>query len=357
MLPKKRKAKAVVSASKKVIADLTETATVAVKASAPSPSEGALGASSTTLVNATSDQEATNGAIAGGQQGTASASDEISGANGPQSEGMGEAWRDYKRGDKDDEGGVIEEIFVRSATHVIYQMDGFVNFQADQEIIDRSNEIADLLNTVSILSPKNRYAREALNQRIARAIDLCLVGRIDASKLLLEAIIEHLREATMAGQRLFYFLSSTASAVVVWITYLILHSGGTKSGDWMPAGWEPWFLAASLGAVGGLLSVCMRLGTISIYLSQAWYVTLWAGLTRILIALLGGCACLLAIRSQVIMGIAAGDEVSSAVPLVLPEMFFCFLAGFSETFVANIFRQGENDVFQKPKDPVNASVK
>jgi hypothetical protein len=258
-----------------------------------------------------------------------------------------EAWRSYKRGEQDDEGCLIEEIFVRARSYVIYQADGLVNFQGEDDAIQRADQVADLLHMVSILRPSDRTGAMAVNQQVARAVDLCLAGRLEASKLLFQVIVQQLEQAALAGQRLFYFLAATVSAFVVWVIYLILHSGGSRPGDLMPPGWEPWFLAASLGAVGGLLSVCMRLGTIAIYPSQAWYVTLWAGVTRILIALLGGCACLLAIRSKVIMGIAAGDGASSGVPLAVAEMFFCFLAGFSETFVANIFRRGEEDAFQE----------
>src|ERR1043166_3768514 len=62
------------------------------------------------------------------------------------------------------------------------------------------------------------------------------------------------------------------------------------------------------------------------------------GMTRAAVALLAGIALLLAMRSKIFAGITYPADKVPLIgdPLPIVEMFFCFLAGFSESFVPNI---------------------
>jgi hypothetical protein len=71
--------------------------------------------------------------------------------------------------------------------------------------------------------------------------------------------------------------------------------------------------------------------------NQKKFFLFFAGTTRAIVALLAGVGLLLAMRSKVFAGITyKGDPPQVAEGLMAAEMFFCFLAGFSETFVPNI---------------------
>ena len=133
---------------------------------------------------------------------------------------------------------------------------------------------------------------------------------------------------------------------LVWGLYLGFHS---KS--YMPAEWYPWILAAALAMLGGLFSVCLNLGSLEVNVNQDWWFLGIAGMTRSIIAFLAGIALLLAMRSKMFAGIVyPEDELPSVVDrLQIAEMFFCFLAGFSESFVPNIL--------SKSADPKSADSK
>ena len=133
---------------------------------------------------------------------------------------------------------------------------------------------------------------------------------------------------------------------LVWGLYLGFHS---KS--YMPAEWYPWILAAALAMLGGLFSVCLNLGSLEVNVNQDWWFLGIAGMTRSIIAFLARIALLLAMRSKMFAGIVyPEDELPSVVDrLQIAEMFFCFLAGFSESFVPNIL--------SKSADPKSADSK
>src|SRR2546426_7090871 len=107
----------------------------------------------------------------------------------------------------------------------------------------------------------------------------------------------------------------------------------------MPAEWYPWILAAALAMAGGLFSVCLSIGSLEVNVNQQKRFLLCAGATRSIVALLAGIGLLLAMRSKMFAGITYKDSepLLAGEALGIAEMFFCFLAGFSESFVPNIF--------------------
>ena len=118
----------------------------------------------------------------------------------------------------------------------------------------------------------------------------------------------------------------------------------------MPAAWLPWILAAALAILGGLFSVCLNLGSLEVNVNQQKWFLLIAGATRSIVAFLAGIGLLLAMRSKMFAGIAYQDgKPPDGTALQIAEMFFCFLAGFSESFVPNIL--------SKAADPKAADAK
>jgi hypothetical protein len=89
---------------------------------------------------------------------------------------------------------------------------------------------------------------------------------------------------------------------------------------------------------GGLFSVCLNLGSLEVNVNQQKVFLLSAGATRSIVAFLAGIGLLLAMRSKMFAGITYKENAPplAGEALEIAEMFFCFLAGFSESFVPNI---------------------
>src|SRR5258707_1322519 len=154
---------------------------------------------------------------------------------------------------------------------------------------------------------------------------------------ILKGIQERLQTTEEGKRRLVYQLASVSITALLWILYLWF-----RNSSCFPAAWEPWMLAAVLAAAGGVFSVCLNVGTLEVSVNQEKGFLLPAGATRSLVALLAGIALLLAMRSKMFAGIAYEGKPPSVVEaLTIAEMFFCFLAGFSESFVPNILRDSD----------------
>jgi hypothetical protein len=130
-----------------------------------------------------------------------------------------------------------------------------------------------------------------------------------------------------------YQVGTVLITALPWILYLRLHGRGYTAGVW-----NPWMLAAALAMAGGLFSVFLNIGSLEVNVNQPHWFLFGAGATRAVVALLAGVGLLLAMRSKMFAGITykEGELPSPGGALKIAEMFFCFLAGFSEYFVPNI---------------------
>jgi hypothetical protein len=156
-------------------------------------------------------------------------------------------------------------------------------------------------------------------------------------------ILNGLREKLQAkeeGQRRWmYQLGTLLIALLPWYAYLFLHGRGYLQ----PGTWNPWMLGAALAMAGGLFSVCLKIASLEVNVNQGNWFLFFAGATRSGVAFLAGIGLLLAMRSKMFAGITyKGDPPGLDQSLSVAEMFFCFLAGFSEYFVPNILRDSEN---------------
>jgi hypothetical protein len=167
----------------------------------------------------------------------------------------------------------------------------------------------------------------------ADAFEMFFCGERSEALEILNGIRDKLQAKEEGQRRLMYQLGTVLITALVWILYLRLRSKGS-----MPAEWAPWILAAALAILGGLFSVCLNLGSLEVNVNQQKWFLLIAGATRSIVAFLAGIGLLLAMRSKMFVGaVYAKDGLPSVFEqLQIAEMFFCFLAGFSESLVPNI---------------------
>src|SRR5205807_3786397 len=136
-------------------------------------------------------------------------------------------------------------------------------------------------------------------------------------------------------RRLMYQAGTVCVTTVLFSIYLIVRDSSTP-------GLETWAMTTVLAGIGGVFSVFLNLGLLEVNVNQNKGFLLCAGATRSLVAVLAGVALLLAMRSDMFAGIVyKGEPPSISDSLGTAEMFFCFLAGFSESFVPNILRDSE----------------
>jgi hypothetical protein len=167
----------------------------------------------------------------------------------------------------------------------------------------------------------------------ADAFEMFFCGERDEALEILNGIRDKLQVKEEGQRRLAYQGGTVVITALVWILYLVLQSKGL-----MPAERYQWILAAALAMLGGLFSVCLNIGSLEVNVNQQWWFLGFAGATRSMVASLAGIALLLAMRSKMFAGIAYpdGKPPCGGDPLLIAESFFCFLAGFSESFVPNI---------------------
>lgn len=257
-------------------------------------------------------------------------------------------WQTYRTGGRDKAGRKIKEVYARDDDYVLYfNEDGDLFYEVTPElnaILGNADVALARINRLlpstwrGVLSGEYRYVSSIL-ELAADAYEMIFCGHVAEGLGILNDIRDKLVTIEEGKLRLFYQSGAVCATVVGWCVYLVMHNG-----NHMPEGWEPWVLATVLGMAGGAFSVCLNLGSLSVSINQKRGFLFIAGFTRSVIALLAGVAILLAMRGKMFAGLAYQDkEPSSLHSLIMAECFFCFLAGFSETFVPNILRDSEKN--------------
>jgi hypothetical protein len=248
-------------------------------------------------------------------------------------------WREYRAGKGDKAGRKITRIYAADQDYVIYFLDCDMYYETASEIEhDLGSADAALARINRLLDanpPKNTREYDencSILELAADALEMFFCGEKTEAIEILNGLCDKLKAKEEGQRRLFYQLGTFAITVLVWFFYLLFLGKG-----WINAKWEPWFLGAALAMAGGLFSVCLSIGSLEVNVNQEKLFLLFAGATRAVVALLAGAGVLLAMRSKIFAGITySKDPPNIGEALITAEMFFCFLAGFSETFVPNI---------------------
>jgi hypothetical protein len=248
-------------------------------------------------------------------------------------------WHAYRAGGGDKAGRKITRIYAADKDYVIYFLGCDLYYETVPEIENDLGSADAALARINRLldanSPTNgREYKEnrSILELAADGLEMFFCGEKAEAIEILNGLCDKLKAKEEAQRRLMYQGGTFVITILVWIVYLLF-----LIKKWITPEWEPWFLAAALAMAGGLFSVCLSIGSLEVNVNQEKIFLLFAGATRAIVALLAGAGLLLAMRSKVFAGITyKGDPPQVADALVAAEMFFCFLAGFSETFVPNI---------------------
>ncbi|MEY2511780.1 MAG: hypothetical protein QOE26_2543 [Verrucomicrobiota bacterium] len=263
-------------------------------------------------------------------------------------------WREYRAGKGDKAGRKITRIYAADKDYVIYFLGCDLYYETTPEIEhDLGSADASLARINRLLDSKpSKNSREynencSILELTADALEMFFCGEKPEAIEILNGLCDKLKSKEEGQRRLFYQLGTFVITMLVWSVYLAWQTKG-----WFTPNWEPWFLAAALAMAGGLFSVCLSIGSLEVNVNQEKFFLLSAGATRAIVALLAGAGLLLAMRSKIFGGITYDKEPPNlGDALKTAEVFFCFLAGFSETFVPNILSKAT-----ETKDKEKAAV-
>ena len=258
-------------------------------------------------------------------------------------------WQKYRAGGGDRAGRRITEIYAIDDDYVIYFSDHYfsetivccelfyeVKDELDEDLgkadaaLARINRLLDDNQTKGNREYNFNYSTLEL---AADALEMIFRGEKAEGLEILSGLCDRLQAKEEGHRRLDYQAGTLSVTLATWVLYLLL-----KNFNGLHPEWEPWILAAALAMAGGLFSVCATIGSLSVNVNQKHWFLFFAGMTRAAVALLAGIGLLLAMRSKIFAGITyeANKVPLIGDPLTIVEMFFCFLAGFSESFVPNI---------------------
>ena len=245
-------------------------------------------------------------------------------------------WQKYRAGAGDKAGRQITKIHAVDDGYVIYFVGCDLYYETTPALgKDLASADAALARINRLLDANPKPGREydinvSILELAGDAFEMFFCGERTEALEILNGLRDKLQAKEEGQRRLMYQLGTVIITAVVWVLYLTVVRC-------MPVQWHPWILAAALAMAGGLFSVCLNVGSLEVNLNQQKLFLLSAGATRSVVALLAGIGLLLAMRSKMFAGITyKGDPPEPGDALKIAEMFFCFLAGFSESFVPNI---------------------
>jgi hypothetical protein len=248
-------------------------------------------------------------------------------------------WQTYRAGEGDRAGRKIRKVYAVGDGYVLYFIGSELYYETAPMVgkdLGPADSALARINRLLDGNPEEGTREYNINvstlELAADAFEMFFCGERNEALEILNGIRDKLQVKEEGHRRLWYQGGTVAITAVVWGLYLLF-----QSKDSMPAEWYSWILAAALAMLGGLFSVCLNIGSLEVNVNQQQGFLLLAGVTRSIVAFLAGIALLLAMRSKMFAGIAYHDGApSDGAPLELAEKFFCFLAGFSESFVPNI---------------------
>jgi hypothetical protein len=272
-----------------------------------------------------------------------------------------------KIGVLDDAGQKIEKIFWSTQQFVIYQADGQIryvlppSYEVAKNFRHRIANLGGLRSSIEDLKADNGInANEKQRAATETAWALSLAFEDDGqppstqpNEILLR-VDTRLRSLVKSEYRKLYVFANLAAfcAIEIILIAMVLLGTYVLQDRWPPAIGR-YALFCVMGALGAFLSVIMRIRTIDVDINLSIWEHTFTGVTRILIGVIGAIVTGLALDSHLIdptFGLNKVNPDSSAQasgyvgqPLAM-YLIFSFIAGFSESIVPNILRQGEQVV-------------
>src|SRR6185295_19225613 len=240
------------------------------------------------------------------------------------------AWNSYTAGGCDSKGRKIALIYSHFASYVIYEAEGALQIEGKTDPLDRSSDVNNWLAEILSNTPQDTRSKRRIFYQLAVALDICMAGNCEGSILILKNISMRAKRLKILKGQLWYLWGCilTASLISSITALIIIMSAGHISLRLL-------LFMASLGSMGGVLSVAVSLRKIDIDTESGPLFNYSAGAARTIIACIGAIFLHFAVTGNLLFGVV-GQNPSSA-----PLYALAMLAGFSETLVPNSLRRLE----------------
>jgi hypothetical protein len=268
-----------------------------------------------------------------------------------------------KVGDKDPSGGSIKNVFSSTRQFIIYEADNQVrvqlpdNYAAAKLLRTKITElgglrasIEDLRTEPSLISSNEsvRAARE-LSWALSLALEDESTPPSEKPKEILTRVDARLRNLVKSHYRKKYVLANLAAFAGIEIILLLVAFafGYVWKPDGNMAALHRYAIYASFGGLGAFLSVITGIRSVDVDINLKKWEHIFAGSTRILIGVIGAVVVALALDSSFIdptFGNSKADTTKGLSGLdrqLALSLIFAFIGGFSESFVPNLLRRGE----------------
>ena len=262
----------------------------------------------------------------------------------------------YKVGGLDRHGNFIEYIYslVESPEkkdeyeYVIYKTRKVILWEApklqdkDEEFKHKFYEIQSIVSKIISENPEEVARVETINKLTANGIKFALENEFEVSKKVLKEAEKRLKLFRYIDARLQYLLGSYHALFAIFFALLLLR----VLPDIFPQSFiniidefsipQEFFVVIICGALGGVLSVALRIKEIKIDPDSDVRI---AGVSRIVIAIISSLIVYIALRANIVSPLTQFFVDNDQTPELINNWkigFASVLAGFVETFVPNI---------------------
>lgn len=182
----------------------------------------------------------------------------------------------------------------------------------------------------------NEKDKEMFNYQRVIAINACLVGEIETSKEILEKLLKKLFERKVVSKKIWYI----GVFFLMMVTMIVL-----SIQPFLFTNYKLYFKIATFGAVGGFISLNLKLNKVEFQLSEGTVSYVVVSLYKAVFSMLTSVVCYFLIESNLIFGALNSSNANN--------YFFIYsisaLAGFSESLLPNIFNHIEK-TYQRGKE-------
>jgi hypothetical protein len=265
-------------------------------------------------------------------------------------------------GDEDPSGLTIQQVFTATRQFIIYEADDQVrymlpdNYEVAKELRKKVADLGGLRASIDNLradkalrpDDKMRAARET-----AWALTLALehepppptavaAGEFNDPKDILTRVDTRLRSLVKSHHRKRYVLANLTAFLAIEAFLIIAVLALNALPIPKMAAVPNYAMYGMFGALGAFLSVITRVGSIDVDLNLDRWEHVFAGVTRILIGVIGAVVIGLALDSRFIDPTFGSPWAPNLIADRMAMYFlFAFLAGFSESLVPNLLRRGD----------------
>lgn len=248
----------------------------------------------------------------------------------------------YLIGEKDNMGYTISKIYARGDQYVIYEVKEASDIESLKVIID--TEVEDNIEPVqNFQKVKDKFDKlksvmykagsdASYKQRAASALVTGIMGNIDESKALFEAIendaVEEYKNKIYG--RLFYLLGAIVLTVVfVCISlgvYFFRGTGFIKNN----IQFTHITYCITFACFGGFFSVSLKAKEVFTQRALGYWMYAVYGAERLIISIIAGIAAYTLVSSGLLFSAFQNNSSS-----IFPVLALCFVSGFSETLIPN----------------------